>query len=341
MNQQIVCNCAKHFVFLNMKNSKKPKNYWTKERCQKEALKYQHRKQFFDSSISAYNSARRNGFLDEICAHMTLAVSKKIFWTKAKCHEEALKYNSKAEFKRNKSAAYSAAYKKGFLDEICAEMKSLNKFNNYWTKERCQEEALKYKTRAEFGRGTSAAYSAAGKSGFLDEICTHMIEIKKPKGFWTKENCYKEALKYDSKSVFYRDSKRAYAAAYLAGFLDEICAHMTQRESAGEARVRNILQLYGVKFIQEKRFENCRDKKALPFDFYLPEQNVLIEYQGEQHFRVMRKNFFGGEAGLKNRQRRDQIKRDFCKSENIKLIEISYKDYKNIKRILIKQNIIN
>ena len=60
----------------------------------------------------------------------------------------------------------------------------------------------------------------------------------------------------------------------------------------------------------------------LRFDFFLPEYNTLIEYQGEQHYRSV--PLFGGDEGYKRRQENDRIKRDYCKSNNIKLIEIPY-----------------
>ena len=43
---------------------RKPKGYWTYERCQKEASKYTTRKELFINNQSAYNSARKNGWLD-------------------------------------------------------------------------------------------------------------------------------------------------------------------------------------------------------------------------------------------------------------------------------------
>ena len=44
----------------------------------------------------------------------------------------------------------------------------------YWTKERCDEDALKYNSRSEWNKNNSSAYSAAHKNGWLDECCKHM-----------------------------------------------------------------------------------------------------------------------------------------------------------------------
>ena len=51
----------------------KPKNYWNKEMCTKEALKYNGRYEFQKNSMSAYRSAIVNGWLDEVCSHMVIS----------------------------------------------------------------------------------------------------------------------------------------------------------------------------------------------------------------------------------------------------------------------------
>lgn len=49
------------------------------------------------------------------------------YWTKEKCHEESLNYNSKFDFKKNVSGAYSSSIKHKWLDEICSHMIKNNK----------------------------------------------------------------------------------------------------------------------------------------------------------------------------------------------------------------------
>jgi hypothetical protein len=78
---------------------------------------------------------------------------------------------------------------------------------------------------------------------------------------------------------------------------------------------------------REKSFEDCTNRggekvcRRLRFDFYLPEQNTLIEYDGEQHF--VKRGKYG--EGYENYQRNDKIKNQYCKDNNIKLIRIHYK----------------
>lgn len=93
-------------------------------------------------------------------------------------------------------------------------------------------------------------------------------------------------------------------------------------ESSGERKIRQWLEDNHIEYDFQKKFELCKDIKFLPFDFYLQEYNVCIEYQGEQHYRPV--DYFGGEEKFKIQQKHDQIKRDYCKKNNIKLLEIRY-----------------
>lgn len=93
-------------------------------------------------------------------------------------------------------------------------------------------------------------------------------------------------------------------------------------ESKGEKKLIEILEKFNIKYFREKRFKDCRYKNPLPFDFYLPKQNICIEYDGEQHFRKYQK--FGGQNSLEKQKIKDSIKTNFCLENNIKLIRIKY-----------------
>jgi len=98
------------------------------------------------------------------------------------------------------------------------------------------------------------------------------------------------------------------------------------KESKGEKRIRNVLESNNIKFIQEKTFNDCKDKTLLRFDFYLIDYNICIEYDGIQHFEEVK--HFGGYEALCETQRRDVIKNEYCKTNNIQLIRINYKENK-------------
>ena len=67
-------------------------------------------------------------------------------------------------------------------------------------------------------------------------------------------------------------------------------------ESKGEKQVGLWLRQHDIMYVSQKRFDDCCDKKSLPFDFYLPNYNTCIEYQGKQHYESI--EYFGGEENL-------------------------------------------
>jgi len=93
-------------------------------------------------------------------------------------------------------------------------------------------------------------------------------------------------------------------------------------DSKGEKNIKKFLMEKDIKHECQKTFNNCINERKLFFDFYLPEQNICIEYDGEQHFKIVK--YFGGEVGFNIRQKRDQIKTNYCIENNINLIRIRY-----------------
>jgi very-short-patch-repair endonuclease len=94
------------------------------------------------------------------------------------------------------------------------------------------------------------------------------------------------------------------------------------KESVGEKIIEKCLKFKQISFTKNKKFYNCKNKRCLPFDFYLPDHNICIEHDGVQHFKSI--NFFGGDKSLKSQQKRDKIKTEYCLNNNILLIRIAY-----------------
>lgn len=98
------------------------------------------------------------------------------------------------------------------------------------------------------------------------------------------------------------------------------CPKCTQ--SLGEATVERILTEYSIEFEKQKSFPGCVNTNSLRFDFYLPEYNTAIEYDGIQHFKPIDR--FGGSTQLAYIQHNDQIKTQYCIDNNITLVRIKY-----------------
>ena len=115
------------------------------------------------------------------------------------------------------------------------------------------------------------------------------------------------------------------------------CPKCALKMSKGETIIYNYLKQNNIEFKKEATFKDCRDKNPLPFDFYLPNQNICIEYDGIQHYRPI--DFGNGTYTDVNdnfiiTQKHDKIKNEYCKQNNITLIRISYKDKNHIEEIL-------
>lgn len=103
-------------------------------------------------------------------------------------------------------------------------------------------------------------------------------------------------------------------------------------ESKGEKAIAEYLSNHKIKYLKEYSFDDCSYKRKLRFDFYLVDFNVCIEFQGKQHFVSV--DYMGGKNDFHMRKIRDNIKRDYCKRNNIELIEIPYNQIHNIDEIL-------
>lgn len=106
--------------------------------------------------------------------------------------------------------------------------------------------------------------------------------------------------------------------------------------SKGELKIEEILIKNNILLHTQKTFKECVDRGKLKFDFYLPEYNMCIEYDGKQHFESVEQ--FGGLDGFNDRERKDSIKNKYCEKNNIKLLRIPYWDFNNIEEIL-KENL--
>lgn len=117
------------------------------------------------------------------------------------------------------------------------------------------------------------------------------------------------------------------------------CKHCSNGSSKGEDEIEEYLIENNITYETQKRFDGCKFKRKLPFDFAIFENNklkCLIEYDGRQHYEIVKA--FGGLDGFIGTKIRDTVKNEYCKNNNIKLIRIPYTELKNIKSILRQVN---
>jgi len=146
--------------------------------------------------------------------------------------------------------------------------------------------------------------------------------------------------KYDySKSVYKNSHKKLKIICRKHGSFNQTPAsHWSGRgcpscsSSYGESLIEKWLIKHNINFVHQKTFKNCYDKRQLPFDFFLPDYNTCVEYNGRQHYQ--RINFFGTQS-YNDYKKHDKIKKKFCKNHDLKLIVIKYSDniFKKLEQI--------
>ena len=100
----------------------------------------------------------------------------------------------------------------------------------------------------------------------------------------------------------------------------------------GEEKIIKFLKSNNIKFEQTKKYTDLKDKRNLSYDFYIPKNNLLIEYNGKQHY----SNIFNKSLHEWHRQlHHDWLKRKYARDNNIELLIVSYNEFENIERILI------
>lgn len=250
-------------VCSHMISPNKPNNYWTKERCAEEALKYKSRSEFEKNSPFAYAKSGAKEWKDEICSHMNTSGNKYnrcIYAVEFPDNNVyiGLTYDFNKRFHQhlNDVKTNSSVFRHYTKTKLVPVMKQLTDYiavddaskvenikkeeyikNGWvvlnkakcgnvggktvkWIKERCQVEALKYDTRNEFKIKSPNAYHAALRNKWIDEICSHMSYKNNPSGYWTKEVCQKEASRYRNREDF-KKSGGAFGSSYRNGWLDE------------------------------------------------------------------------------------------------------------------------
>ncbi len=96
----------------------------------------------------------------------------------------------------------------------------------------------------------------------------------------------------------------------------------------GEKAIKEYLENKNINFIPQKRL----DYKRLSFDFFLPDYNVAVEFDGIQHFEPV--DFFGGQEQFEKQTLRDLCKNYYCFERGLKLLRIHHLDVDEIEPLL-------
>ena len=316
-----------------MSNKTAHNKYWTKELVIAEAQKHPSQSEWRKAGGGSMGAARENGWIQEATTHMVSKQKPKGYWSKERVFEEAKKYAYLTEWVKGSGGSYTVAKRNQWLAEACAHMKSPKVPMGYWTKERLIDDAKKYNSRVEWKKASGSAYATAGTKGCLEECCAHMELLVKPVGYWTKERCIESAKKYPTIIAWSIGENGAYDAAKGTPWYTEATKHMVKTFSHGEYTIYSFLLSHDIKFTYQKRFKDLKDKGQLPYDFYIDELKLAIEYQGRQHFGTSKTSLFRKNA--EDQPRRDAIKKEYAEKNGLFYIDIETQKTEEIEQQLI------
>jgi hypothetical protein len=186
--------------------------------------------------------------------------------------------------------------------------------------------------------------TASGRCPSCAAISRHQTTLYQRKNKFYKQcnKIHKNKYKYFDDYINTRSKIKVYCKIHKESFLIKAGSHAEGQgcalchSSVGESIIRSFLLKYNIDYQCEYSFTDCNSNKGFPlrFDFYLPEYNSCIEYDGLQHFQQVRNDT---QEDFLYRQSNDKIKDEFCKNNNIKLIRINYKQQDQIYQILNNQ----
>jgi len=296
-----------------------PNGYWTEQTVCDDAKNYSSKSAWMKASGSAYIAAHRNGWIEYACRHMTPKLKA---WDKVSVFASARKYAKRSQWKEAEAGAYKAAVRNGWLEEATAHM---NRKRYRWTLNDLQEDAGKYATRSAWKDANAGAYKAARDRGVLDKVCAHMDLVYRRAGWWKiKQNVLESASKFQSLQMWNEAETSAVQAARRSGWIEEATAHMSDRPMPiGPATVHAFLMSHNIPYKTEHRFKNAPVVAKMPFDFYLPQRRLIIEYHGRQH----KEGWSRDKGSLAKIRKNDHIKKAWVLAAGLNFVEIrAWKD---------------
>lgn len=215
-----------------------PSKWQDKNTCQLEANKYKNTTDFYKGSYNCYMRSIQYGYFDDITKNLTRLYNPSGYWTKEKCHREALKYSGRKAYQLGSPAAYSKAMKNKWLNDICSHMIRPVNHNKKWTSDAIYKILDKYNYYSEFIKNEISAQSilCSNKRIMNTKLAKEFYAKKTPNGDilfkqdyyrkWKEDKITEVANLCESKIQFKKEYGGAYRASIALGIHDKVCSHM-------------------------------------------------------------------------------------------------------------------
>lgn len=191
------------------------KRYWTLERVKEEAKKYNTKTSFKKGSYSAYNTAVKNGWMDEVTkGYKNLLIR----WTPELVWKEVEKYNKLSEFRKHSSKAFHAARRLGIYDEIKNHLKVNKSPYEHSTQEDLINELPNYTSITNLRSQNPSLYNKFRSLGIENQMRDYYGLQTFTK--WDDNSLEIEANKYNSRFDFQKGNPYAYQLSRKKGLLD-------------------------------------------------------------------------------------------------------------------------
>lgn len=158
-----------------------------------------------------------------------------------------------------------------------------------YTKQYCKEITSQYNDKRIFQNLNPYFYRYISKRGWLDELCSHMVNQKKKNGYWTKAKCKEAADKFSKRIDFQKGNPAAHSAAFKNGWLDEFCSHMSYNEFEPTKWTKQICAELAKQYKTRGKFKanNSSAYKIALKHKWLDEIFKDLPYHGYRNERVM------------------------------------------------------
>lgn len=177
-------------------------------------------------------------------------------WTEESILDEASKYSSLKDFRKNSRSAYVTAHNMGILDKI----KLSKGVNSKYTLESCLEVAKRYTVYSDFIKENKNVYRACQRNGWIDEVSKHMDVNSNVR----KDNIIQKSKKYTNITDFRNENQSDYNYARTMGFYDELKANWNHKSVKWTYdKCKNLVSKYSTlkEFINSEKYCYSKIKK--------------------------------------------------------------------------------
>lgn len=137
--------------------------------------------------------------------------------------EESKHFSNRTEFKKKSGNAYNSALKHKWINKMpWLDQNNRNLPKGHWkNKDNMMKEAKKYTSKEDFKKGNLTAFLASYHYGYIDEMDWLIKQKQHKNGYWNYKHIEEEALKYNTKTEFFKGNQTAYRAALKLGIIDD------------------------------------------------------------------------------------------------------------------------